>query len=199
MTLNQHFNEFLRKNRNDEPAAINEMADYVLHNCCLQAGNKQYELTEIEFYYDTPNHPDPFCKRNPIKPQDTKFPEVDSDKLFFHYSGVDISFDSDDADKMKRQYGGILIRGIKSADGEEEFNGPLKVLCHLLNTTQQFGGSVLTLGTKKSPSTVEILSTERYGLSANKNDKEKLKFIAKPYRFYVKGTKGVKRAKTGKK
>ena len=197
MTLNQHFNEFLRKNGNDEHAAIKKMATYVLHNCCLQVGDKQYELTEIEFYYYAPGHEDPFCKRNPIKLQDTKFPKVDSDKLFFHYSGVDISFDSDDADKMKRQYGGILIRGIKSEDGEEEFNGPLKVLCHLLNTTQRFGGSVLTLGTKKTPSTVEILSTERYGLSAYEN--ERLKFIDNLYRFYVKGTKGVKRTKTGKK
>lgn len=199
MTLNQHFNKLLRDNRNDEQTAIEEMAKYVLNNYCLRTGNKRYWFTEIEFYYYTPDHRDPFSKRNPIKPQDTKFPEVDSDKLFFHYSGVDISFDSDESDKMKRQYGGILIRGIKSPDDEESVNGPLKVLCHLLNTAQRLGESLFTLTANKSPYTAEILSTTRYDLSNHGNDGEKLKYIDKLYRFYVKGTKGIKHNKTIKK
>ena len=61
------------------------LANLLLTQCEIVKGNFHYDFLEIEFYYYAPNHRDPFCKRNPIKPQDTKFPEVASDKLFFHY------------------------------------------------------------------------------------------------------------------
>lgn len=199
MTLNQHFNVFLKNNKNNEHTAMIEMADYIFKNCCLQAGDTPYWFTEIEFYYYAPNHRDPFCKRNPIKPQDTKFPEVASDKLFFHYSGVDISFDSPELDKMKRQYGGILIRGIKNPDEKGAVSGPLKVLCHLLNKTQQIKDGRLTLQLAPSPFSDTYKFIPRYGLSAPTGDNLKQKFVAKLYRFHLSQATGVKQAKTGTK
>lgn len=199
MTLNQHFNDFLKDSNNNEHTAMSKMADYVFKNYCLQAGDTPYWFTEIEFYYYSPEHPDPFCKRNPHRAQDTKSPGVASDKLFFHYSGVDISFDSDEADKMKRQYGGILIRGIQNPNEKDAVSGPLKVLCHLLNKTQQTKEGRLTLQLAPSPFTDTYKSIPRYGLSAPAGDEAKQKYIAEPYRFHLSRATGVKQAKTGKK
>lgn len=194
MTLNLYFNELLKKNKNNVQKAISEMATYVLDNYCLHVGDKKYWFTEIEFYYYAENHKDPFCKRNPLKPQDTKCAEIDSNKLFFHYSGIDISFDNTEKNKTKHQYGGILIRGIKSQDRKVDISGPLKVLFYLLNETQQSDGCSLKLCTEVSPFREENKAISRYGLSA-KDDKDKLKFITMPYRFHLKSAKGIKQVK----
>ena len=63
-----------------------------------------YDFLEIEFYFFNSNHKDDATYERTIK----------EGRWFFHPSGVDISFDSDES---KGYYGGVLIRSIKRKDG----------------------------------------------------------------------------------
>ncbi len=195
MTLNEQFYVF--KPQIDIQKAFDDMARYIFERISLQAGAKEYLFTEIEFYYYSPQHKhrDPFCKRNPVHARETQCPEIPSDKLFFHYSGVDICFDN--KDRSKQEYGGILIRGIKEAraDGTNFINGPLKTLCRLLNDAQQTGDVRICLKKAKTPRMLEHApkSSARIGLKAPLGDAEKQKYKKKKYRYYLPDTKGIKK------
>ena len=199
MTLNQHFNNLLPGHKN-MCAVFQEMADLLFAKYCIEAGEKKYWFTEIEFYYYDEGHPDPFCKRTPQKSSKLFCPEVPSDNLFFHYSGIDISFDNDEKDKTKHQYGGILVRAIESADGKEAVNGPLKVMTLLLNAARQKEGVRLALKEEARPYVPKpSLCRGRFGLTAPKNDGAKRDYVDRPYRYYLPGIKGVKAEKSTKK
>ena len=197
MTLNQHFNDLLKDSKN-MCAVFKEMADLLFATYCFEAGDKKYFFTEIEFYYHSKDHPDPFCKRTPQNSSKLFCPEVPSDNLFFHYSGIDISFDNDEKDKTKHQYGGILVRAIESADGKEAVNGPLKVMTLLLNAARQKEGVRLVLKEEARQYVPKpSLCRGRFGLTAN--DGAKRDYVDRPYRYYLPGTKGVKAEKLTKK
>lgn len=88
------------------------IANDLLNHVLVAKGEKLYEIIEIEFYLFTPKHPDVIT-----------YPRhIDGGQWFFHQSGVDLSFKSDDT-----IFGGILIRGIREhKDGATPVVGPLK-------------------------------------------------------------------------
>lgn len=88
------------------------IANDLLNHVLVAKGEKLYEIIEIEFYLFTPKHPDVIT-----------YPRhIDGGQWFFHQSGVDLSFKSDDT-----IFGGILIRGIREhKDGATPVIGPLK-------------------------------------------------------------------------
>jgi hypothetical protein len=79
----------------------------------LVVADDPYRLTEIEFYYHCPAHPDPFAHRDPV--------QRTAGRWYFHrtagvyrsgsFKGVDLSF----GDAMA--HGGVLFRGLEAPDG----------------------------------------------------------------------------------
>ena len=120
------------------------IARYIFGNVAITTGkDKQkikYYLEEIEFYYNNGKIPEEeitFTKDKKEKKEKKNFfsctykRERDAKQLFWHYSGVDICFQSDET-----CYGGILIRSlIKEYDNEvkELIAGPLRCSNELIN------------------------------------------------------------------
>lgn len=172
MTLNERFHAFLKESNNEVQHAFDKMAREIFDKYCLNANGTPYYFTEIEFYYHAPDHKDEFCKKHPKQKK--------TDTLFFHYSGVDITFGG-----SENEYGGILIRAI--TDGKTEMNGPLVSLCALLN-----GGSdtvSLKIEQCSRPSAGKaICRAPRVGLEIKgKYLTEKKIHQNKPYRYYIQG------------
>lgn len=101
-----------------------EIADELINNFYIKCGEKKYSFAEIEFYY---YDKDSFNKEWNEKtyPRDKK----EAGQLFFHYSGVDVCFDSK-FDKGK--FGGILIRSLKDEKGKF-ITGPSVCSLEILN------------------------------------------------------------------
>lgn len=106
------------------------MAEQLLNGSRLLVGRQPYRLVEIEFYYWSKTHPDPFTHRNPI--------QFHIGHWYFHrthgayrggsFKGLDLTFGRRDAS------GGILIRGLETPDGQR-IDGPSLCVDHLLDAT----------------------------------------------------------------
>lgn len=144
-----------------------EKADDVFKTIALELMTKYaikakniYSLIEIEFYlYKEGVH------------QDTAvYPRFShAGDFFYHYSGIDISFETD-IEIMT--FGGILIRSLKNIDTGEIIAGPLRCKDELLNE------GVLPQIIMHKVDVVKIDKTTRQGIS--KGGKEN-----NEYRFYV--------------
>lgn len=92
---------------------FNIIAKEILTNYVIKKGSKEYAIIEIEFYFFSKDHPDVIT-----------YPRrVDAGQLFFHQSGVDITFQSNED-----HFGGILIRGIKDLSDGYLYLGPQKCM-----------------------------------------------------------------------
>ena len=91
-----------------------EIAEVLMNKCVISKGSVKYEIVEIEFYLFTPDHQDVITYPR----------KVSAGQWFFHQSGVDLTFESNE-----KQFGGILIRGIRRLTPREiGDNRPLLVL-----------------------------------------------------------------------
>ena len=102
-----------------------KVAGMLLNGFTLIVSGKPYRLFEIEFYYYSPIHPDPFVHRHPQ--------QLTKGRWYLHkkaalyrtgiYRGVDLTF----GDEYAQTYGGILVRGIVNPDDQKEYvYGPAK-------------------------------------------------------------------------
>ena len=114
-----------------DPENINdifrEIAETLMTNYIIKKGEKRYAIIEIEFYLYTPQHKDFITyPRN-----------LEAGRWFFHESGVDLTFKTDEKpsvlkikDKNKKDiekliykdcsFGGILIRGLYQFSWEDK-------------------------------------------------------------------------------
>lgn len=83
----------------------------------------EYEIVEIEFYLFTPQHQDVITYPR----------KLSAGQWFFHQSGVDLTFDSDD-----KHFGGILIRGLSNITTGELTLGPQKCVELLWDKSDAF-------------------------------------------------------------
>jgi hypothetical protein len=114
----------------DLDAWFTRIADRLLNGSRLVAGQQAYRLVEIEFYYWSDAHPDPFTHRDPIQYQIGQW--------YFHrsrgvyrsgsFKGVDLTFGDPTSS------GGILFRGLETPDGTL-IDGPSLCVDHLLDAT----------------------------------------------------------------
>lgn len=106
-----------------------EITNELFKYFCIQCGDRCFRFAEIEFYYY--DYYDFNKEWNEKTYARTKKSAGD---LFFHYSGVDICFDSDFDNKT---FGGILIRSLveKLESGAERYiTGPLFCVNEILNS-----------------------------------------------------------------
>ena len=90
---------------------FSDTADFLMNNYVISKQGIEYEIVEIEFYLFTSDHPDVITY-----PRDCI-----AGQWFFHQSGVDLSFST----IAKKQFGGILIRGLRETKGaRKQIFGP---------------------------------------------------------------------------
>ena len=106
------------------------IAERLLNGSRLIVGRQPQRLAEIEFYYWSDTHPDPFTHRDPI--------QFHIGRWYFHrthgtyrsgsFKGLDLTFGEGQTS------GGVLIRGMETADGTL-IDGPSLCVDHLLDAT----------------------------------------------------------------
>ena len=100
-------------------SCFDRVADHLLGKCILTIDDRIYVLSEIEFYYYSDIHPDPYVHRHPN--------QLKTGLWYFHNVGQDLTFGSEGC------YGGILIRGIATNDKLNFTDGPVKTFDKLFN------------------------------------------------------------------
>ncbi len=195
----------------DDPDALEgwftRTADRLLNGSRLVAGKQAYRLVEVEFYYWSDAHPDPFTHRDPIQFQIGHW--------YFHrsrgsyrsgsFKGVDLTFGD------RASSGGILIRGLETPDGTL-IDGPSLCVDHLLDATGAEDVSTLdrTIATRlawdeKNPLLLHqteenegrpIYRSARVGLFLKRGGSrtESTRFLMRPYRYLTEP----RRTKKGK-
>lgn len=178
---------------------FDHIAGYLLNQTSLFIMEQPHRIEEIEFYYRTPKHDDPFTHGDSHQRQNATW--------YFHreggnyrggsFKGLDITFGPEDA------YGGILIRTISS--DEQQINGCSLCVDHLLKTTKLDHVSKLDAHLKplhvfdQNPylylaphhnSTRTITQTARVGLTLKRcaQNPTMPDFITRPYRYLTDPT-----------
>lgn len=107
------------------------IAEILMGKYAIKKGNKRYAIVEIEFYLYSKDHKDYITYPR----------KIEAGRWFFHQSGVDLTFKSDDI-----SFGGILIRGLYKlfpVDNNEEryIFGPQKCVNELWDNFSAFESS----------------------------------------------------------
>ena len=117
--LKSELNTSSLSNKEQIASQFERVADHLLKRCMLTIDDRIYLLSEIEFYYYSDIHPDPYVHRHPN--------QLKSGQWYFHNVGQDLTFGSEGC------YGGILIRGIATNNELIFTGGPVKTFDELFN------------------------------------------------------------------
>lgn len=115
------------------PPAFRRLAGLVLRGATVMIADDPHHVTEVEFYWNGPDHPDTFTHGDPM--------QRELGRWYFHrnageyrggtYKGLDIALGREDAPA------GILLRGlVRVADGAI-VDGPCMCVDHILARTGQ--------------------------------------------------------------
>jgi hypothetical protein len=184
----------------DTPGAAETWFDGIamrlLGSCRLRAAGSVNRLVEIEFYFDSQEHPDPFAHRHPE--------QATSGRWYFHrigpsyrggsFKGFDLTFGNGVA------HGGILIRSLETPNGRFVV-GPSLCVDYILATTASASVAALasaiggrSASDPESPLQlmdapngnvdVTLFRSARVGLSLKRhNDAIAVDRLSRPYRF----------------
>ncbi len=172
------------------------IADGLLNGANLRVADKVHRLVEIEFYLRAAEHPDPFTHGDPL--------QLQCGKWYFHrtagvyrsgsFKGVDLTFGDGTL------YGGVLFRGLETADGTL-IDGPSLLVDYLLKLTKAASVRVLDamiagraawdasnplyLEEVEPPRTQSLFRCGRVGLTLKnaRNKAEAPRYILLPYRY----------------
>lgn len=177
-------------------AWFTRIAERLLNGCRLIAGREPHRLVEIEFYYWSDAHPDPFAHRDPI--------QFHIGRWYFHrthgtyrggsFKGLDLTFGEGQTS------GGILIRGMVAADGML-IDGPSLCVDRLLGAAGAETvaaldravqprlaweeGNPLRLEATDREEELPLIRSPRVGLLLKKpgSPMEPTRFVMRPYRY----------------
>lgn len=106
------------------------LADALLNRTEFRVAGQPHRLLEVEVYYHSLAHPDPFAHKEPV--------QLEGGRWYFHrtrgeyrggsFKGLDLAFGDDVS------YGGILFRGLEKPDAAV-VDGPSLLVDHLLTMT----------------------------------------------------------------
>lgn len=176
---------------------------FTLLNCSLVLNNIKLKIKEVEYYYTSPTHPDPYPHQTEEQLQNNTFYLHKTGKNYREgtYRGIDITCGNG------KNYGGILIRSLQKDNGEI-ICGPCCCVDELirivkLTTAKEFSnhlGKNIFDTTKlhlisNDKINKDIGSSIRVGLNLNKKVEVKiqLEYLMKNYRYFddaVKLSKG---------
>lgn len=208
MEVKNNFKKFLNRNNNPNDFMelsqfqefFDDVAKYLLGNVAIVFGPEpdgtKYYLTEIEFYYKNEKAKEIVIKtytdaQGKEKKVESSFYSCtykrkrEAGLLFWHYSGIDICFDS-----TENNYGGILIRSlIKIVNGgqPELIAGPLRCANELMNQSVLEGRDSIPhiIELKRYEENYTILSTIRQGLETSEKYKEIREKLKKDHNGFV--------------
>lgn len=167
--------DFLKIERETEDEFLG-IAQELFNNYAIQNHDSKFRITEIEFYWTSPNHKD-----DSTYPR--KYVDPKQGEWFFHYSGVDIALKNEDIGG----YGGILIRGIYDIIYNKPYKGPMVCSMKLFSGADAFSESIKTKIIKYEFRKSAIKISPRKGLGDNaKNsgtDKLNYGYSIDPYDF----------------
>ena len=172
----ENFPDFLKVAAPHWDSEFKRIASVLFNDYCISANKLEYDILEVEFYYDddTSDHKDLFIYKKTDK-------NLKTGNWFFHLSGVDLTF----GDPSKGTRGGILIRAIKRRHMETEkpnyFIGPLRTMLEILNNilpVMENGDLKLQLVPKKQNITYSPERMKRKGLPEKKGFDKKYRFVA---------------------
>ena len=168
--------------QNDMTAKFEVIANGLMNNFLIRANNKDFRLSEIEFYlYEQGKHEDNHIHSMVLANGNQNESSLYQNKManwYFHYSGIDLTFGDE-----KNRYGGILIRSIVSVSDGKEIKGPLKLKNYLLNQYNNICscGEFLKLVLTDEKKSYKINLDNRIGLG-KMGDAE---FKNRQYRFVI--------------
>lgn len=156
---------------NETEEEFQRIAQTLFDNYAIQAHDVLYRLTEIEFYWNSPNHIDNSTyKRKHVDPK--------AGDWFFHYSGVDIALKNE----KTNGYGGILIRGIYDIKNKVMIKGPMVCAMKLFSEYNAFSQSIKTQIISYAFDKSNIIKRVRVGLGQNAKENGADKFN---YAFFI--------------
>ena len=179
-------------NEDQIEASFRNIANTLLLEKGLQVNNALFRFTEIEFYYNCPEHKDEFTHAH----------EMETGRWRFHNQGFDITL------KGETGYGGILIRGVNNSlkalgDEQKYVNGPRRVLFEIFKHLAPVETTKNKLGIVDTERlTTKVFETYREGLGetehthqlTGKSFKEiDYRFIVEPQRFDKKQFSGAEK------
>jgi hypothetical protein len=172
-----------------------DIAGRLLGSCRLRVAGTVNRLVEIEFYFDSKEHPDPFAHRHPEQAMSTRwyFHRIGESYRGGSFKGFDLTFGNGVA------HGGILIRSLETPEGRLVV-GPSLCVDYLLVTTGSASVAALaaTIGDRRATDPesplhviddvgsvdVRLFSSARVGLSLKRHDDAiAIDRLSRPYRF----------------
>ena len=156
------------------------IANHLMNNLCFEVGRLAYRIVELEIYYNDEKgknqHADPYvhCATE----------QLTVGEWYFNGFGLDITF----GNKEENFYGGILIRGIKKLDKNDEYiSGPSNVLKEIFSNLGGISGVGLGLCLRgfagEKLEKMSPIKTTRIGLT--KKDTDTQNYHKKKYRYLV--------------
>lgn len=159
----------------DQQNPFDTLAQLLMNDHGIKSGDNTYLITEIEFYFYSNKHADPYTHCDDE--------QLTVCKWYFNGMGLDLTFGNMD----KKIHGGILIRGIKkSGDKPLYINGPSNVLKELFSCyedafTAGSGIHLIELPNENINDKSELYRAKRVGLPQRKDDANH--FRDKKYRY----------------
>lgn len=156
--------EKLEGNSEKFQSKCSDIATKLIQYFCIECGTKKYYFAEIEFYYYKVGLWDEEWNKKTYPRTGKK-----AGDFFFHYSGVDICFDSE---FKKGEFGGILIRSLKDTDGNF-ITGPSVCSLEIMNTcfAQKSWPKITSASNDRCEVCKEPIT--RYGINYKDNQEDK--------------------------
>ncbi len=159
---------------------LKKIAEGIICNSYINNGtDTKYIPIEIEFYYHSPRLP--FKQDENYEKDHITYPRhiEESGKLLYHYSGIDICFQSKNSESEGSEFGGILIRSLlKIKDNNEEIiYGPLCCKDVLLNEAKKLPSLEYPADKRNE---YNLIASKRVGIS-NENTDLNLRYYVKEY------------------
>jgi len=154
---------------------FDSLANLLMNNHRIKSGDSVYSITEIEFYFHSKEHADPYTHCD-----DEQFTCC---KWYFNGMGLDLTF----GNKDKKIHGGILIRGIKKPEDKPVYiDGPSNVLKELFSCyedafTAKSGICLIEFPNENNTDKSKLYRAKRVGLPLKKEDPSN--FRDKKYRY----------------
>lgn len=163
--------DFLRPNpkTNNWEAEFEKIAKTLCNQYLIKAGEKMFEIIDIEFYFYSMNH------HADIFTYDKNDRNLLFGEWFFHYSGIDITIGDKNGNR-----GGILLRAIKETGTQNYIIGTLRTMNTLLNCAPSVNSDepfVLKLMKSPNPKDEIPKGKVRIGLDSDKRNKENASFM----------------------
>lgn len=160
---------------------FDNIMEYVINHLCLVVGETRYRIVEAEVYYKSIKHPDPYT--HGVTEQMTQ------GGWYFNGMGLDITFGRKANTVDENIYGGILIRGIRKLDGENNYiSGVSNCLKAMFASIQHISDGRPSFYFVENENEYDIpkyepVKSTRMGLTKKSDDEDN--YWERPYRYIV--------------